>query len=161
LRGRRIIALVTLLVDRVARIDQGGFGAGQHVPVQVERRADAGVPEPLLYALRARPGGDQQRRARVPQAWNLSPCFSAGSAASAGPNTPRMNTVVDRLAAGRVEHRVLRACAGSGLCQVLGQHVVQPAGRLIVMSLPFSGRPTSRRYVSTVARSRRGWPRPA
>jgi hypothetical protein len=55
LRGRRVNALVALLVDRVERIDLGGFGAAQHVPVQVERRGDAGVPEPLLYALRVRP----------------------------------------------------------------------------------------------------------
>ncbi len=48
---------------------------------------------------------------------------------------------------------MLRACAGSGLCEVLGQHVAQPAGRPIVLALPFLGGPTSRSYMSTVARS--------
>ena len=82
-----------MLVDRVERMDQGGFGAAQHVPVQVEGRGDAGVPEPLLYALRVRRCAISSVARGCRRSWNLSPCVSAGGAASAGPNTPRMNTV--------------------------------------------------------------------
>jgi hypothetical protein len=46
----------------------------------------------------------------------------------------------NRLAAGRVEHHVLRGCAGSGLCQVLGQHVAQPAGQADRPGLAVLGR---------------------
>jgi hypothetical protein len=128
LRGYRI-ALVALLVDRVERIDQGGFGRGQRVLVQAERCGDAGVPDPLVSALRVRPlrrsaASRACAAGRDPQPLLLGRQCRLGRTEHAPPR----HRVVDRPAAGHVEHRVLRARAGSAPCQVLGQHVAHPAG---------------------------------
>jgi hypothetical protein len=96
------------------------------VPAQVDRRGDAGVPEaPPVRASRA-----PLRRSAASRACGAGRGTSALASQLLGrtEHAPHEHRVVDRLAAGRVEHRVLRALRRErAVCQVLGQHVAQPA----------------------------------
>jgi hypothetical protein len=85
------------------------------------------------------------------RSWNLSPASQPAAPPRPERTAPREHRVVDRLAAGRVEHRVLQAAPGAGRFRCSAKMSRSQRGRPIVLALPFGRADRAHRGAAGVA----------